>query len=115
MKINNDNNSPRSFDDEQALSAVFRLLSHHRRRVTVQYLATQNDPTSVTDVVDQIALLEDEQTDTYKFQIWMSLVHIHLPLLAEAAVIKFDPDRETVELDAQAKSMRSHLGLVAAD
>lgn len=115
MKFNNNDNSPRSFDDEQALSAVFRLLSHHRRRVAVQYLATQNGPTSVSDVVDQIALLEGEHRDKYKFQIWMTLTHIHLPMLAKAAVIKSDPDRETVELDTGAKSMCSKLGLVAAD
>jgi hypothetical protein len=115
MPTTTDDNSPGSIDDEQAVSAVFKLLSHHRRRVTVQYLATRVGTTAVSDVADQIALLEGEHTRDRYERICTSLVHVHLPVLADAGAIEYDHDREVVELRDQATNMLQYLDLTVAD
>jgi len=110
-----EDSSPGNIDAEQAVSAVFKLLSHHRRRVAVQYLATQAGTTAVSDVADQIALLEGEHTRDRYERICTSLVHTHLPILANGGVIDYDPDREVVELADQSTKMLQYLDLPVAD
>lgn len=109
MPTTTDESSTRSIDAENAVSAVFRLLSHHRRRVTIEYLATQAGTTAVSDVADQIALLEGEHTRDRYERICTSLVHMHLPMLAEAGAIEYDPDREVVKLRDQGRDMVPYL------
>ena len=114
MPTKADDSSQGNIDDEQAVSAVFKLLSHHRRRVAVQYLATQVGTTSVRDVADQIALLEGEHTRDRYERICTSLVHAHLPMLADGGAIEYDPDQEVVELRDQAAGMLPYLELADA-
>ena len=114
MPTNTDDSSSGSIDAEQAVSGVFRLLSHHRRRVAVQYLATQVGTTSVSDVADQIALLEGEHTRDRYERICTSLFHTHFPMLADGGAIEYDPDQEVVELRDQAAGMLSYLELADA-
>ncbi|ELZ23159.1 hypothetical protein C475_15959 [Halosimplex carlsbadense 2-9-1] len=91
------------------MSEVFKLLSHHRRRVALKYLATQAGATPVSDVADQIALLEGEHTRDRYERICTSLVHAHLPILADAGAIGYDHDREVVELRDQRTDILQYL------
>ena len=114
MPTKADDSSPGNIDDEQAESAVFKFLSHHRRRVAVQYLATQVGTTSVSDLADQIALLEGEHTRDRYDRICTSLFHTHLPMLADGGAIEYDPDQEVVKLRDQAAGMLPYLELADA-
>jgi hypothetical protein len=107
-----DDNSSGSIDDGQAVSAVFNLLSHHRRRVAIRYLATQVGTTTVADVADQIALLEGQHTNDRYARICVSLVHNHLPMMEDAALIEFDRDQGVIEMRDQPAEIISHLELV---
>src|SRR6056297_1605379 len=109
MPTKADDSSQGNIDDEQAVSAVFKLLSHHRRRVAVQYLATQAGTTAVSDLADQIALLEGEHTRDRYERICTDLFHTHLPMLEGAGVIKYHHDREVVKLCDQGKDMLLYL------
>jgi hypothetical protein len=109
MPSKTNDSSPESVDTERAVSAVFKLLSHHRRRIVVQYLATQVGASPVSDVADQIALLEGEHTRDRYERICTSLVHVHLPMLADAGAIEYDHDREVVELRDQATDILPYL------
>lgn len=113
MPIKADDNSSRSIDAEQTISAVFGVLSHHRRRVVIRYLATQAGATAVSDVADRIALQEGGHTDAHYARIRASLVHHHLPMLSDAGVVAYDRDREVVELRDQARPVCSYLDLAA--
>lgn len=115
MPTQADDSSPGSIDSELAVSAVFKLLSHHRRRFIIQYLSTQTGTTPVSCVADQIALLEGEHTSDHYERICTGLIHTHLPMLADAGAIKYDHDREVVELHARATEMLSYLDPVTAD
>ncbi|MFO7834940.1 MAG: hypothetical protein R6V31_13060, partial [Halohasta sp.] len=96
MTIKTDDNTVRDIDAEKTVSALFKLLSHHRRRIAVQYLTTQVGTTSVSDVADQIALLEGEHTHDRYERICTSLFHTHLPMLANGGAIEYDRDRQVV-------------------
>lgn len=109
MPTKTTDSSPESIDAEKAVSGVFRLLSHHRRRIALKYLATQTGTTPVSDVADQIALLEGEHTRDRYERICTSLVHAHLPVLADAGAIEYDPDREVVELRDQGTDVLQYL------
>lgn len=113
MPTKADDSKSESIDTELAVSEVFKLLSHHRRRVAIRYLATQAGTTSVSDLADQIALLEGEHTHNHYERICTSLVHSHLPKLSAAGVIEYDQDREVVELRDQATDMLPYLDLAA--
>jgi len=113
MPTTTDDGSSGSIDREQAVSATFKLLSHHRRRVALRYLATQAGTTSVSDVADQIALLEGEHTRDRYERICTSLVHSHLPVLADAGVVDYDRDREVIELRDRATDLQPYLDLAA--
>jgi len=115
MPTKTDDGSPGSIDAQQAVSGLFKQLSHHRRRIAVQYLATQAGTTSVSDLADQIALLEGEHTQDRYERICTSLVHRHLPMLADCGAIAYDHDRELVELRDQGTDMLPYLALSAGD
>lgn len=115
MPTKTDEGHPGRINEEQTVSEVFRLLSHHRRRAAVQYLATQVGTTAVSDVADQIALLEGEHTDDRYERICTGLFHNHLPMLAEAGVITYDSDQEVVELRDRGTDMVSYLDRTTAD
>ena len=114
MPTTTDDSSSGSIDAEQAVSEVFRLLSNHRRRIAIRYLATQTGTTSVSDLADQIALLEGEHTHGHYERICTSLVHAHLPMLADGGAMEYDRDRDTVELRDQAMDMLPYLELADA-
>jgi len=111
MPTHTNDSSPESIDAERTVSALFRLLSHHRRRIAVQYLATQVGATPVSDLADQITLVEGEHTHDRYERICTSLVHAHLPMLADGGAIEYDRDREVVELRDQAAEMLPYLEL----
>ena len=113
MPIKTDDSSSRNIDDAQAMSAVFKLLSHHRRRVAIRYLATQAGATSVSDVADQIALFEGEHTNDRYARICVSLVHNHLPMMSDGGIVEYERDQEIVELRDQATDILPYLDLAA--
>jgi len=109
MTTKTTDSTPGTIEAEESVSEVFKLLSHHRRRVALRYLATQAGTTPVSDVADQIALLEGEHTRDRYERICTSLVHAHLPILVDAGVIKYDHGREVVELRDQKTDILQYL------
>ncbi|WP_435179594.1 DUF7344 domain-containing protein [Halorussus sp. AFM4] len=80
------------------VSAAFDLLRDARRR-GVLYTLKRNGQTSVEELAERIAAwqsAEDGETDPESVEV--SLVHAHLPKLADAGVVEYDRDRGTAEL-----------------
>jgi DNA-binding transcriptional ArsR family regulator len=85
---------------DTALDAVFDLLSDRRRRRALYYLAA-TDGCSLSDLVDAVADAEaadaiGPSTDDQS-AVRLSLVHVHLPRLAEAGVASVDRENERVD------------------
>jgi hypothetical protein len=77
---------------------VVAALANHRRRAILTYLQqSQSGTATVEELASFIAEHEDEQSrttlDTDRQNIMMSLHHTHLPKLADAGLITYEPDR----------------------
>ncbi|ELY95722.1 hypothetical protein C483_00545 [Natrialba hulunbeirensis JCM 10989] len=103
--------TPAGAADAAATDAAFELLADWRRRAVLQYLdgLEETDPVPLSDVADHVVLAADEQgtgalaatgdalLGTRK-RIHISLRHTHVPKLADAGVLEFDPETNTVAL-----------------
>jgi DNA-binding transcriptional ArsR family regulator len=100
--------------DEPAddVSAAFDLLSDARRR-GVLYAAERGEQTTVEELADQIASwLDDAEGDSCGSSVRLSLIHTHLPKLADAGVVEYDRERGTVELAGGATDLEPFLTCV---
>ena len=94
-------------------TTIFTLLSEDRRRHTMRYLARRVGAVPIGDVAEQIALCEDDSTGHRVERVVTGLYHVHVPLLREAGVVRYDPERETIERLAAADQLLPYLDLVA--
>ena len=94
--------APHNADSEVDAGTLLHLLATDRRRLFVSYLADRPDETvDVDEVVDAITEAEwpDPGPATHRERVPIDLHHVHLPKLADAEVIDFDPVAETVRYD----------------
>ncbi|ELY97239.1 hypothetical protein C482_13960 [Natrialba chahannaoensis JCM 10990] len=122
--------TPAGSDDAATTDTIFDLLSDWRRRAVLRYLDGHGgtDQVPLSDVADHVVLAADGQ-DTgalaatgdallgTRKRIHISLRHTHVPKLADAGVLEFDPESNTValcktgeELDAQLRKEREDRG-----
>lgn len=93
---------------------VFKLLSHHRRRVCLQCLQAHGDGLPLADLADEVAAREHEaplneiSAETVK-QVYMSLYHAHIPKLASQEVVSYDQETDMVALTDEAEYVLSYL------
>ncbi|PSP93918.1 hypothetical protein BRC91_07555 [Halobacteriales archaeon QS_4_62_28] len=76
-------------------------LANHRRRATLAFLwQTQSGMATVEELASAIVEHEDEQSSIPlhidRQKVMMSLHHVHLPKLADANLITYDPNRGRV-------------------
>lgn len=90
-----DSNSPASRAEASRLDAVFSALSHERRRYALYYLRQRPDGTASTGELAE-ALTERQGGDGEVETVAASLVHHHLPKLADAGLVEHDAQSETV-------------------
>lgn len=95
----------------RSLNAIFELLVAERRRYVLYALCRRDEPVSAADLADEVARDETAETDT----VAATLHHVHLPKLAEAGVVTYDAEAETVELAALPRRLERYLDLAAAD
>lgn len=80
----------------------YRALSHCRRRRVLATLADAGGTMTVRDVATEIvtrehdAPLPDVPCDAFR-KTYHSLIHVHVPMLADADLIEYDPDRLVIE------------------
>lgn len=86
-------------DEQTSSEELHRLLASDRRRCLLSYLSTEaSDPVSRDELIDVIAERErpDPGPATHRVRVTIDLHHVHLPKLADAGVIEYDPVAETV-------------------
>lgn len=82
---------------------VFTILSNRRRRYVLHYLKQRDAPVSIRELSETVAAWEngpDAETVTPKERkrVYTALHQSHLPKMDRAGVVRYDPDRGTVEL-----------------
>lgn len=94
---------------------LFELLSHPHRRFVLTHLDEIDDSRTVGEVAKDLGAWRAELPLTDRTArgvdgIETALHHHHLPKIAEANVIEYDPTEGTVTLAAGAPAVRSYLG-----
>ena len=91
------------------VDSLLQLLGNRRRRTLLAFLARRAEETvGVDDVVDALVARERPEPGpgTHRERVAIDLHHVHIPKLAEAGVVEYDPlegtlryrDRDGVEL-----------------
>lgn len=94
----NDPNGPDTPEADLTPTRLFGIFAHPRRQYTLEYLSSTIGAVAIDDLAEFIALREAQTTHDHNERILTGLGHVHLPTLADAGLIQFDLDRETVEL-----------------
>lgn len=100
-----------SSDEDLPATIIFELLANERRQLAIQYLTRTVGAVPISDLGDQIALWEGEHTREQYERICTSLVHIHVPKLREAGILRYDETNETVTLQETADQLIPYLEL----
>ena len=100
-------------DDQR--DGLFDVLSHSYRRFILQYLQTAGTPLSVNEVATELVAWQnplaaaDQLSDGRATPVEISLVHSHLPKMAEVGLIRYDETRQTVTLGDRTEEVQAHL------
>lgn len=86
--------------ENSSLDEIHRLLSEERRRCLVSHLASRADASAATDeLVDAVVERESPRPGpaNHRTRVEIDLTHVHLPRLADAGVVEYDPVAGTVQ------------------
>lgn len=109
-KTKNDT-TPGSIESDLPATTIFELLANDRRRYVLQYLSQAVGAVRVSDLADQLALWEGTHTYERYERICTSLVHVHVPKLADVGVVRYVQERDAVELLEPADQLVPYLEL----
>lgn len=89
--------------DPDELAALATLARHERRRVVLAALAGHDGSAALDDLAVTVAVQERDHAGTDGTDdVLASLYHVHLPALADAGLVEFDPDERTAAYDPPA-------------
>jgi len=88
-------------DESFPSDLTFELLSNGRRRQLLRCLLKYPNPVSLPDLADEVAVWEhgtsiDKISAEDVKRVYMSLYHLHVPKLVDAAVVRYDQERDEV-------------------
>ncbi|UPV74296.1 hypothetical protein M0R89_17385 [Halorussus limi] len=99
---------------------LFSVLSHPYRRFVLQHLQTADSPIPVAELTTELVAWERSQSEIgrsgdERTRVGVSLVHNHLPKMADARVVEYDATRQTVTLVDDTDEVHTHLQAMASD
>ncbi len=99
---------------ELPLDQVFEILKNSRRRETLQYLHRNDGKTTLSEVAEHIAAIENDTTvqaisSTQRKRVYVGLYQCHLPKMDDTDVVDFDQNRGTIELGPNADQLDQYL------
>lgn len=92
------NTTAGSIDTDCSTTAIFDVLADERRQLTLHYLSQTVGAVHLSDLADQISLWEGEHTQDRYERVATSLVHIHLPKMTEAGLVRYDSETDVISL-----------------
>jgi hypothetical protein len=95
---------------------IFGLLSAKRRRRVLLYLDENGDETTLSDLADHIAAIENDVeirllNSQQRKRVYVALYQCHLPKMDDADVIDFDQSRGTVVRRPEADQLYAYLAV----
>jgi hypothetical protein len=96
---------------------VFDILSNRRRRYVLHHLRTEDGRTDIRSLSERIAAWENGReaervTSKERKRVYTALHQSHLPKMDRAGVVRYDPDRGTVELTEASAEFDVYLDVV---
>ena len=90
-----------SIPESPGLDALFDALSDRRRREVVRYLSENGSEIALADLAAEVAAREHgipiRETDPDEVErVYVSLYHAHVPKLANAGLVEYEPERDLV-------------------
>ena len=88
---------------QENINTIFQIFAHHRRRYALRGLRMHETPMALADLADEVAIRENEaplteiSAEEVK-RIYMSLYHTHIPKLADADLVRYDQECDSVIL-----------------
>ena len=95
---------------------VYAILANERRRRAIEQLGSVGGTVSVNELSTLVAARETGETPPPKRcreSVYTSLVQTHLPKLADAGVIAYDRETQTIELSRRARDVRLYTEILA--
>lgn len=104
----------KSVEEELSLDLLFEVLKNSRRREVIRYLREEGEQTTLSDVAEHIAALENDTdvrslTSSQRKRVYVGLYQCHLPKMADMGVVEFDQNRGTLELGPNAEQLYEYL------
>lgn len=99
---------------ELPLDQTFEILKNSRRRETLRYLKSNGGETTLSEVAEHIAALENDTTvraitSAQRKRVYVGLYQCHLPKMDDTDVVEFDQNRGTIELGPNAAQLDPYL------
>lgn len=99
---------------ELPLDQIFEILKNSRRRETLRYLYDNGGETTLSDVAEHIAALENDTTvkaisSAQRKRVYVGLYQCHLPKMDDMDVVDFDQNRGTIELGPNTDQLDPYL------
>ncbi|WP_232702094.1 DUF7344 domain-containing protein [Halobacterium wangiae] len=88
--------------EELPLDVTFEILKNRRRRLVLQYLRDAEETTSIGELAEHIAAIENDTTvkqlnAQQRKRVYIGLYQCHLPKMDDAGVVEFNQDRGRID------------------
>jgi hypothetical protein len=106
--------APSSEDRALPLDQTFELLKNQRRRYVLQYLESEGEPVSLSELAEQIAAWENDKevrliSSSERKRVYVGLYQCHLPKMDDMGAISFNKPRGIIERGDTADCLTPYL------
>lgn len=103
-----------------SLDLVFEVLKNERRRHVLRYLQENPGQTTLSDLAEHIAAIENDKpitalTSQERKRVYVGLYQCHLPKMNDTDVIDFDDNRGTVNVGPNAEQLYKFLDVESTE
>ncbi|WP_135302533.1 DUF7344 domain-containing protein [Haloarcula amylovorans] len=103
--------------DPLSKGEIFDVLQNERRRYVLQYLREHGGPIELGDLTSEVASMEydcdcADVSSAQRKRVYTTLQQTHLPRMAEAGIVEYDPDDGVVTTTAQTEELTVYLEVV---
>ena len=100
--------------------STMEIYSHRHRRYVIECLDTYDDPLTMADLADEVAIrdhgtpLQNIPEDATN-EIHIALYHWHIPKLIDAQLVDYDRQRDLVRQSDHVDDAKAHRAKIAVD
>lgn len=104
---------------QRNVSTIPEIFAHRRRRYALRGLRMHENPMTLADSADEVAIRENESLITEISaevkRVYLSLNHTHIPKLAKAKLVQYDQERDSVALSERVEDIEQYRELLTVE